>query len=73
MGNSNPSAETLLTIRLQYDVNINWLLTDLDSEDGITYEDYNEKKLVNAYKELNDYDKNEVIVIIELKIRLKSN
>lgn len=44
IGNSNPSAETLISIRAQYNVNLNWLLTDIDSEDGITYEDYNEKK-----------------------------
>ncbi|MDQ6420519.1 helix-turn-helix transcriptional regulator [Paenibacillus sp. LHD-117] len=43
MGNSNPSAETLISIRAQYNVNLNWLLTDVDSEDGITYEDYYEK------------------------------
>lgn len=42
MGNSNPSAETLISIRVQYNVNLNWLLTGVDSEDGITYEDYNE-------------------------------
>ncbi|MNG13756.1 Antitoxin PezA [compost metagenome] len=39
MGNSNPSAETLLSIRTQYNVNLNWLLTEAAAEDGATYED----------------------------------
>lgn len=73
MGNSNPSAETLISIRAQYNVNLNWLLTDVDSEDGITYEDYYEKKLVEVYRNLNDYDKNEIIEIVLLKTRLRSN
>jgi transcriptional regulator with XRE-family HTH domain len=71
MGNSNPSAETLISIRAQYNVNFNWLLTGVDSEDGITYEDYEEIKLVEIYRNLNDYDKNEEVV--QLKIRLRSN
>lgn len=73
MGNSNPSEETLVAIRGEYNINLNWLLTGLDTEDGITYEDHNEKKLVKAYRELNDYDKNEIIEIAELKIRLRLN
>jgi transcriptional regulator with XRE-family HTH domain len=73
MGNSNPSAETLISIRVQYNVNLNWLLVGVDSEDGITYEDYDEKKLVEVYRNLNDYDKNEIIEIVQLKTRLRSN
>ncbi|NOJ73564.1 helix-turn-helix domain-containing protein [Paenibacillus alvei] len=73
MGNSNPSAETLRSIRIQYNVNLNWLLTGLDSVDGITYEDYNEKKLLEIFRNLNDYDKNEIIEIIQLKIKLSTN
>lgn len=73
MGNSNPSAETLISIRAQYNVNLNWLLSDVDSDDGITYEDYYEKKLVEVYRNLNEYDKNEIIEIVQLKTRLRSN
>ncbi|MEX3618803.1 helix-turn-helix domain-containing protein [Paenibacillus glucanolyticus] len=70
MGNSNPSSETLISIRTRYNVNLNWLLTGADSDDGITYEDPHEKKLVETYRKLNDYDKNEIIEIAQLKIRL---
>ncbi|MCY9733585.1 helix-turn-helix domain-containing protein [Paenibacillus alvei] len=73
MGNSKPSAETLISIRNQYNVNLNWLLTGVDSINGTTYEDYNEKKLLEAYRTLNDCDKNEIIEIVQLKIKLRSN
>jgi len=72
MGNSNPSAETLVSIRQQYNVNLNWLLTGFDAEDGITYNDDREKLLIEGYRKLNDYDKIEVIEIVELKNRLRS-
>lgn len=54
-------------------MNLNWLLTDVDSEDGITYEDYYEKKLIEVYRSLNEYDQNEIIEIVLLKTRLRSN
>ncbi|WMT40503.1 helix-turn-helix transcriptional regulator [Paenibacillus sp. D2_2] len=73
MGNSNPSAETLIAIRLNYNVNLNWLLTGLDIENGVIYEDQDEKKLVKVYREFNDYDKNEILEIMELKKKLRSN
>jgi transcriptional regulator with XRE-family HTH domain len=72
MGNSNPSAETLVSIRQQNNVNLNWLLTGFDAEDGITYNDDREKLLIEGYRKLNDYDKIEVIEIVELKNRLRS-
>jgi transcriptional regulator with XRE-family HTH domain len=71
IGNSNPSAETLISIRTQYNVNLNWLLTGVIEEDGITYEDDYEKTLIEVFRNLNDYDKNEIIEIIRLKTRLK--
>ncbi|MEK5029884.1 helix-turn-helix transcriptional regulator [Paenibacillus sp. FSL R7-0302] len=73
MGNSNPSAETLIAIRLNYIVNLNWLLTGLEIENGVIYEDQDEKKLVNIYRELNDHDRNEIIGILELKKKLRMN
>lgn len=72
MGNSNPSAETLLSLRQQYNVNLNWLLTGSDAEDGTTYKDDHEKQLLEGYRKLNDYDKIEIIEIVELKNRLRS-
>jgi hypothetical protein len=57
MGNSNPSAETLISIRVQYKANLNRLLAGNDSADGFTIEDSNEKKLIEEYRCLNDYDK----------------
>ena len=76
MGNSNPSAETLLSLRQQYNVNLNvnlnWLLTGSDAEDGTTYKDDSEKQLLERYRRLNDYDKIEIIEIVELKNRLRS-
>lgn len=73
MGNSNPSAETLVSIRVQYNINLNWLLTSVDLEDGFTYEDHEEKKLLENYRNLTDYDKNEIIEIMQFKTRLRSN
>ncbi|GFZ93729.1 transcriptional regulator [Paenibacillus marchantiophytorum] len=72
MGNSNPSAETLISIRVEYKVNLNWLLAGYDSTDGFTYDDSSEKKLIEEYRSLNDYDKNEIIEIVQLKNRLRS-
>lgn len=73
MGNSNPSTETLIAIKVKHNVNLNWLLTGLDMENGVIYEDQDVKKLVKGYRELNEYDRNEIIEIIELKKRLRSN
>ncbi|WP_179136308.1 helix-turn-helix domain-containing protein [Paenibacillus sp. 32352] len=72
MGNSNPSAETLISIRTQYNVNLNWLLTGVNSEDGITYEDEIEKNLIDVFRNLDDYHKNEIVEIMRLKLRLRS-
>jgi transcriptional regulator with XRE-family HTH domain len=72
MGNSNPSAETLISIRTQYNVNLNWLLTGVAAEDGTTYEDEYEKRLIEVFRNLDDYDKNEIIEFIRLKINLRS-
>ncbi|MEI7028319.1 helix-turn-helix domain-containing protein [Paenibacillus sp. y28] len=56
MGNSNPSAETLISIRTQYNVNLNWLLTGVAAEDGTTYEDEFEKRMIEVFRNLDDYD-----------------
>lgn len=45
MGNSNPSAETLIAIKVKHNVNLNWLLTGLDMENGVIYEDQDVKKI----------------------------
>lgn len=71
-GNSNPSADTLISIRNKYNVNLNWLLAG-DSDQGDTYQDFNEKKLVEIFRVLNNYDKNEIIEIMLLKTRLRNN
>lgn len=70
-GNSNPSAETMISIRNKYNVDLNWLLTG-DSDQGDTYEDYYEKKLVEIFSDLNNYDKDEIIEIMLLKTRLRN-
>lgn len=71
LGNSNPSAETLLSIRTQYNVSLNWLLTGVNAEDGTTYEDEFERRLIEVYRNLDDYDKNEIIEFIRVKIQWK--
>ncbi|MCK8487059.1 helix-turn-helix domain-containing protein [Paenibacillus sp. MBLB2552] len=73
MGNINPSAETLISLRQQYNVNLNWLLTGSEADDGTTYKDVSEEQLLEGYRKLNDYDKLEIIEIVELKNRLRSN
>ncbi|BFH65391.1 hypothetical protein [Paenibacillus azoreducens] len=70
--NSNPSAETLISIRVRYNVNLNWLLTGNATEAGATYEDNREEQMLKGYRSLNDKDKIEIIEIIQLKNRLKS-
>ncbi|MBO2946180.1 helix-turn-helix transcriptional regulator [Paenibacillus sp. F411] len=72
MGNSNPSAETLISIRTQYNVNLNWLLTGVDTDDGVTYVEEIEKNLIDVFRNLDDYHKNEIVEIIRLKLRLRS-
>lgn len=72
IGNSNPSAETLISIRTQYNVNLNWLLTGVAADDGTTYEDEFEKRLIEVFRNLDDYDKNEIIEFIRVKINLRS-
>ncbi|MNJ05418.1 hypothetical protein D3C73_1667230 [compost metagenome] len=49
------------------------MLTGFETEDGITYADDVEKKSVKVYRELNDYDKKEIIEMIELKKRLRAS
>lgn len=48
-------------------MNLNWLLTGAATEDGATYEDEFEKRLNEVFRNLDDYDKNEVIEIMQLK------
>lgn len=72
MGNSNPSAETLISIKKQYSIDTNWLLNGHeDSESGFTYENDNERKLVTEYRSLCEYDKVEILKIIQLKLELR--
>lgn len=71
-GNSNPSAETLISIRTQYNVNLNWLLTGVAAEDGTTYKDEFEKRMIEVFRNLDDYDKKEIIEFIRVKINLRS-
>lgn len=70
MGNSNPSAETLLSIKRNYIVNLNWLLIGDGFEEGEVYADTNEKVLLEGYRDLKESDKFELIEIMRLKKRL---
>ena len=72
MGKSNPSTETLISIRTQYNVNLNWLLTGVATEDGTIYEDKLEKRLIEVFRNLEDNDKNEIIEFIRLKIYMRN-
>ncbi|WP_210190633.1 hypothetical protein [Paenibacillus uliginis] len=49
-------------------MNLNWLLTGVAAEDGTTYEDEFEKRLIEVFRNLDDYDKNEIIEFIRVKI-----
>ncbi len=53
-------------------MNLSWLLTGVAAEDGTTYEDEFEKRLIEVFGNLDDYDKKEIIEFIELKINLRS-
>lgn len=72
IGNSNPSAETLISIKRTYHVNLNWLLTGDGFEEGEVYANMNEKVLIEGYRLLDEFDKIELVEIIHLKNRLKS-
>ncbi|WP_397332680.1 hypothetical protein [Paenibacillus sp. JSM ZJ436] len=45
-------------------MNLNWLLVGNAAEDGATYEDELEKRLIEVFRNLDDYDKNEIIEFI---------
>ncbi|MBP1937293.1 hypothetical protein [Paenibacillus sediminis] len=45
---------------------------NLRTEDGATYEDELEKRLIEVFRKLDDYDKNEIIEFIRVKINLRS-
>lgn len=46
-----------MSIGTQYNVNLNWLLAGVAAEDGTTYEDEFEKRLIEVFRNLDDYDK----------------
>lgn len=53
-------------------MNLNWLLTGIATEDGTTYEDEFEKRLIKVFRNIDDHDKNEIIEFIRVKINLRS-
>ncbi|BFH71007.1 hypothetical protein J27TS7_58440 [Paenibacillus dendritiformis] len=46
-------------------------MTGVNAEDGTTYEDEFERRLIEVYRNLDDYDKNEKIEFIRVKIQWK--
>ncbi|WP_430110992.1 helix-turn-helix domain-containing protein [Paenibacillus sp. B1-33] len=68
LGYSNPSAGTSISIRTHYNVNLNWLLTGIATEDGTAYEDEFEKRLIEIFGNIDEYNKNEIIEFIRVKI-----
>jgi transcriptional regulator with XRE-family HTH domain len=74
-GKCNPSAETLLSLKMKYSVDINWLLlgnSDLSVQSN--KEIFNaslvseELELIFIFRDLNPDNQNEIIEFIKLKI-----
>lgn len=68
-----PSLETILSIKNKFNVNFEWLLLDdtsnLDSGAYRVLLDADETDLVSNFRELSSGDKQEIIEIMELKIK----
>jgi transcriptional regulator with XRE-family HTH domain len=73
IGHSNPSAETIISIGLKYQVNLDWLLLGSLGEDSLTYQNEIEKELLMVYRDLSDYDQKEILEIVLLKKKLRNN
>lgn len=68
----NPSLETILSIKLNFEVNLEWLLFDVTEKEHteafISRLDNNELELISNFRNLHTGDKREVIEIMKLKI-----
>ncbi len=65
---SSPSCDRILRIANYFNVSVDWLLTGQEGKFDISEE---KSKLLNLYEHLTDYDKCEILEIIQLKIRLR--
>lgn len=73
-GKYNPSLETILSIHKVFKTNLSWLLIGDNNEDNETHNLFNtslddiELKLVDLFRSLKGYDKQEIIQFMKLKI-----
>lgn len=74
-GKYNPSLETILSIHKVFNTNLQWLLVGdtllEDNEEQALFNvslDDTEIKLVDLYRSLKDYDKEEIIQFMKLKM-----
>lgn len=66
--NSSPSCDNILKIATYFNVSVDWLLTGREGKFDISEE---KVKLLNSFEHLTEYDKCEILEIIQLKIRLR--
>lgn len=74
-GKYNPSLETILSIHKVFKTNLNWLLTGDSLEENesinllfnVSLDDM-ELKLIEMFRNLKDYDKEEIIQFLNLKL-----
>lgn len=74
LGKYNPSLETILSIHKTFKTNLFWLLNGdlVEDNDSVLFNtslNDTELELVNLYRNLQDYDKDEIRQFINLKIR----
>jgi transcriptional regulator with XRE-family HTH domain len=67
---TKPSYDTLVSIKENFNISLDWLITGSIYEDGYstnTSQPELEKELIQGFRELSDRDKREVIAYIKLK------
>lgn len=71
-GKYNPSLETILSIHKVFKTNISWLLTGDALEESLNLFNVSlddmELKIIQLFRNLKDYDKEEIIQFLNLKI-----
>ncbi|MCY9696140.1 helix-turn-helix domain-containing protein [Paenibacillus alginolyticus] len=75
-GNCNPSFDTLLAIKIQFNCNIDDLIiieNDLFKTDSSSVLSEGELSMVSNYRSLDEFDQKEIDEIIKLKIALNKH
>lgn len=72
-GNCNPSFDTLLAIKKQFNCNIDYLIAvenDLYKNNSLSVVSDEELKMISNYRLLDEFDQIEIIEIMKIKISI---